>query len=205
MAGLPPKAAAGLEWASEAAFDPKRPSEVQRNEEIKLESDRLNRWLTLGAHVGVLVGIFLLIAELNQNSTLMRAQIFNDRAGHGIALFTSISESPELSEIDGLLAESGFPGNSDLYSKLTRTQKSRYLWLMRADRFRIENLLYQMVLGISEPFYGTVFVGHLLIAKYEVFFEDEVSKNILEFRGVGHVNNLKQLVAEVEGMLPEND
>jgi hypothetical protein len=52
-----------------------------------LKADAINRWLTLGANLGVLVGIFLLIAELNQNSTLMRAQIFNDRAGHGIALF----------------------------------------------------------------------------------------------------------------------
>ncbi len=161
--------------------------------------------MTLGANLGVLVGIFLLIAELNQNSTLMRAQIFNDRAGHGIALFTSIAESSELSEIDGLIAESGFPENADVYSKLTRAQKSRYLWLMRADRFRIENLLYQMALGISEPYSGTVFVGHLLIRKYEVFFEDDASENILQFRGVRHINRLEQLVAEVEGMLRESD
>ena len=70
-----------------------------------MKADAINRWLTLGANLGVLIGIFLLIAELNQNSTLMRAQIFNDRAGHGIALFTSIAESSELSEIDGLIAE----------------------------------------------------------------------------------------------------
>ena len=170
-----------------------------------MKADAINRWLTLGANLGVLVGIFLLIAELNQNSTLMRAQIFNDRAGHGIALFTSIAESSELSEIDGLLAESGFPENADVYSKLTRTQKSQYLWLVRADRFRIENLLYQMALGISEPYSGTVFVGHLLIRKYEVFFEDDASENILQFRGVLHINRLEQLVAEVEGMLRESD
>jgi hypothetical protein len=43
-----------------------------------MDSDRINRWLTLGANVGVLVGIILLVLELNQNSVLMRAQIFND-------------------------------------------------------------------------------------------------------------------------------
>ena len=170
-----------------------------------MKAEAINRWLTLGANLGVLVGIFLLVAELNQNSTLMRAQIFNDRADHGIALFTSIAESSELSEIDGLIAESGFPENADVYSKLTRTQKSQYLWLMRADRFRIENLLYQMALGISKPFSGTVSVGQLLIRKYEVFFEDDASENILQFRGVHHVNRLEQLVDEVEAMLQESD
>ena len=34
-----------------------------------MKAAKLNRWLTLGANLGVLVGIFLLIAELNQNST----------------------------------------------------------------------------------------------------------------------------------------
>ena len=42
-----------------------------------MKPDNLNKWLTLGANVGVLIGIILLVAELNQNSTLMRAQIFN--------------------------------------------------------------------------------------------------------------------------------
>ena len=43
-----------------------------------MESDRVNRWLTLGANIGVLVGIVLLIFELNQNREMMRAQIRNE-------------------------------------------------------------------------------------------------------------------------------
>ena len=170
-----------------------------------MKAEAINRWLALGANLGVLVGIFLLIAELNQNSTLMRAQIFNDRAGHGIDQFTSIAESSELSEIDGLVAESGFPENADAYSKLTRTQKTQYLWLMRAERFRVENLLYQMALGILEPDDGTVFTARLLIRKYEVFLEDETSVNILRLRGVQRIDRLKGLVAEVEGMIRQSD
>ncbi len=45
-----------------------------------MESDRLNRWLTLGANVGVLIGIVLLIIELDQNRDMMRAQIRNELA-----------------------------------------------------------------------------------------------------------------------------
>ena len=42
-----------------------------------MESERLNRWLTLGANLGVLVGILLLVFELNQNRDLVRAQTEN--------------------------------------------------------------------------------------------------------------------------------
>lgn len=50
-----------------------------------MDSDRLNKWLTLGANVGVLIGIILLVIELNQNRDMMRshlkAQGFNSRIG----------------------------------------------------------------------------------------------------------------------------
>ncbi len=45
-----------------------------------MDSNRLNRWLTLGANVGVLIGIVLLIIELDQNRDMMRAQIRNELA-----------------------------------------------------------------------------------------------------------------------------
>ncbi len=45
-----------------------------------MDSNRLNRWLTLGANVGVLIGIILLIIELDQNRDMMRAQIRNELA-----------------------------------------------------------------------------------------------------------------------------
>ena len=45
-----------------------------------MDSDRLNRWLTLGANVGVLVGIILLIVEIGQNTDMLRAQIVQSRA-----------------------------------------------------------------------------------------------------------------------------
>ncbi len=33
-----------------------------------MDSDRLNRWMTLAANLGVLAGIFLLLVELRQNT-----------------------------------------------------------------------------------------------------------------------------------------
>lgn len=40
-----------------------------------MESNRLAQWLTIGANLGVLIGILLLIAELKQNQDMMRAEI----------------------------------------------------------------------------------------------------------------------------------
>ena len=44
-----------------------------------MDSNKVNRWLTLGANLGVLVGIVLILIELNQNSELMKAQMIQSR------------------------------------------------------------------------------------------------------------------------------
>ena len=38
-------------------------------------SDRLGRWLTLGANLGVVLGLIILIVEVRQNADLTRAQM----------------------------------------------------------------------------------------------------------------------------------
>jgi hypothetical protein len=158
-----------------------------------MNTKNLTQWLTLGANLGVLIGIFLLIVELNQNSTLMRAQIFNDRTDQGIAQFMTMAESPELSEIGRVLRSSGFPDNASAFSKLTDTQKHQYYWLIRADRYRVENILYQQSLGILEHDLGPIISGRNLIRKYEAMNEDDLfSQRPLV------VDRLRQLVSEAE-------
>jgi len=36
-----------------------------------MDFDRLNKWLTLGANLGVLLGILLLVVEVRQNQEIM--------------------------------------------------------------------------------------------------------------------------------------
>ena len=43
--------------------------------------DNLNRWLTVGANLGVLIGIIFLIVEVQQNNLIARSQIRMDIAG----------------------------------------------------------------------------------------------------------------------------
>lgn len=59
---------------------------------------RINKWLTLGANLGVLVGLFLLVFELRQNADLAIAQFRLDRS---IAYdqFEQISIDPSFAEV----------------------------------------------------------------------------------------------------------
>jgi hypothetical protein len=43
-----------------------------------MDFDRLNRWLTLVANVGILLGLILVILEINQNSQIARASLINE-------------------------------------------------------------------------------------------------------------------------------
>ena len=44
-----------------------------------MDIEKLNRWLTLGANVGVLAGIIFLALEIQQNSRLARLQFEDER------------------------------------------------------------------------------------------------------------------------------
>ena len=44
-----------------------------------MESDRLNRWLTLAANVGVLAGLIFLVVEIRHTNDLARADAYRSR------------------------------------------------------------------------------------------------------------------------------
>ena len=64
-----------------------------------MESDRLNRWLTLGANVGVLIGIILLIIELDQNRDMMRAQTRHELAMGIVDLLQVPASNEQLADL----------------------------------------------------------------------------------------------------------
>ena len=64
-----------------------------------MNSDRLNRWLTLGANVGVLVGIILLLVELDQNRDMMRAQTRHDMAMGIVDLLMIPASNAQLTDV----------------------------------------------------------------------------------------------------------
>ena len=66
--------------------------------EVAVNSDKINRWLTLGANLGVLIGIVLILAELSQNADLMLAQMTQARGDSVVQTYRELMNS------DGWLA-----------------------------------------------------------------------------------------------------
>ena len=64
-----------------------------------MNTDKLNRWLTLGANIGVLTGIILLVVELEQSRNMMRAEIRNELAAEIIGLLNDVAYNPDFASI----------------------------------------------------------------------------------------------------------
>lgn len=64
-----------------------------------MDSPRLTRWLTLGANVAVVVGIVLLIVELEQNRQQMRAQTRHELAMGIVDLLQMPAGNPQLADV----------------------------------------------------------------------------------------------------------
>lgn len=62
----------------------------------KMDSDRLNRWMTLGANLGVLVGVFLLLIELRQNTESAELQAAQSYVALSHELDFRIVDDPSL-------------------------------------------------------------------------------------------------------------
>ena len=143
----------------------------------------------------IVAGLILVAYELRQNSQLMRDQVCNDRSEQGIEVCLAISESHEHSEIDSQLITSGFPDVATAYSQLSSLQKRQYAWFMRANRFRLENVLYQQVIGVMEYDEGHIAGANRLLNAYESMGPDGNP-----ITGRDSTERLRRLVAQVEEM-----
>ena len=121
-----------------------------------MTSDSLNRWLTMSTNVGVVIGLVLLIIELNQNSELVRAQIHQARSDSYVSDMIAISDTEFLLPAYEKLRVGG--GITDLTSlealdPIERERIRRYSQARLAD---YDNLFYQYRLGyLDEEFYQT--------------------------------------------------
>jgi len=141
----------------------------------------------------IVVGLLLVAYELRQNSQLMSAQVFNDRSSQGIEVFLAVAVSSELSKIDAKLRAAGFPDKPAAYSELSDVQKRQYSWLLRADRFRLENVLYQQVIGVMDYDEGHLGGANNLVKIYKAIGEQGDP-----FLGHGSTRRLERLISEVE-------
>jgi len=106
-----------------------------------LNTDGLTRWLTLAANVGVLAGIILLIAELDQNRELVKAETRHAIADQYINFMQETVNSGEMADIVLRVVND---------EELTPQERLRYQFRLRVW-FRIAgNVHYQYEQGLFD-------------------------------------------------------
>ena len=115
-----------------------------------MKTKKLNRWLALGANLGVLIGLVLLVYEVRQNSDLMRAQISMERANTNMQILADFSNGGELIPIDVKLREEfeGFPTTLGWSKGLTAEERRRYEFWMFVRLTELNNDWYQCTSGL---------------------------------------------------------
>jgi hypothetical protein len=106
-----------------------------------VESDRLTRWLTIGANLGVLLGLLLLVAELKQNRDMTRAQIRHELAMGIVDLLQVSAGNEQLADVllRGISGETLTP--TELFQFEMRTNALFRYW---------EDVHYQYRVGLYD-------------------------------------------------------
>jgi hypothetical protein len=106
-----------------------------------MEPDKVNRWLTLGANVGVLVGIILLVIELDQNRDMIRAQTRNDISQQLSNRLLLVASNSELNSVTR---------RAKLGEELSADEEQQ-VWLYQVANLRDwENMHYQYRHGMFD-------------------------------------------------------
>ena len=107
---------------------------IVTDQESSMESDKVNRWLTLGANIGVLIGIILLVVELDQNRESVRAQTRNDISQQLANRLLTVASNIQMASVKRR-AEAG--------EELTADEEHQYFLFFVANMRDWENMHYQ--------------------------------------------------------------
>jgi hypothetical protein len=120
--------------------------------EARLESDRVNRWLTLGANLGVLIGLILLIVEIEQNSELVRAEIEHTRSEAYVAWLRQAAANDQILNLFVTMGtlEGSF---GDRFAQLEPIERMRFQQIVEARFYDYENLFGQYENGFVSQTY----------------------------------------------------
>ena len=153
-----------------------------------LESEGINRWLTLGANLAVFVGIVLLIFELSENREMMRAQTRHDMAMGIVELQRGIAENEQLADV----LYRGYTGE-----ELSPSEQFQLRTILNAILRYWEDVHYQYRLGLyDEPEFS-----RQREAWRELFStSSKVRSYWCEVRG----RYSNEFVLELDALLPDN-
>jgi hypothetical protein len=121
-----------------------------------VNADSANRWLTLGANLGVVIGLILLIVELNQNSSLVKAQIHQARSDNYESFMLDIADTEFLLPAYEKFAAAGGPADVSALEVLDSIERERIRRYYQGRLGGYDNLYFQYQQGyIDEEFYNT--------------------------------------------------
>jgi hypothetical protein len=123
-----------------------------------MSMEALNRWFTLLANIGVLAGILFLALEISQNTSMMRADSYQNRSDSYRELWMSVPESEllatALAKIDYFSVDCAPEPYS--VSTLTDTEVVAIHSFLRSLYVRLDNLRFQYTNGVLDrAFYET--------------------------------------------------
>ncbi len=119
-----------------------------------MSADSINKWLSLGANIGVVIDLILLFVEIDQNSDLVRAQIHQARSDQHVSNRLQNADSEFLMPaLAKFFAAGGFKTPSAL-DQLTTVEVARIREFFYAYHQDYDNLYYQYQQGyLDEEYY----------------------------------------------------
>ena len=106
-----------------------------------MKAEKLNSWLTLGANVGVVIGLVLLVIQIDQNTNMMQAQMNQSRTDTALVVQYAVANSDYIPAIAAKVSSG---------ENLTREETFRYQAHFRAFNRNMDNLIWQYDHGYLE-------------------------------------------------------
>ncbi|MFT7653265.1 MAG: hypothetical protein ACI9ON_003115 [Limisphaerales bacterium] len=148
-----------------------------------MKSELLNTWLSVAANFGVVVGLGILIFEVNQSTRVATADANLNRADSISQALVEYAVSDDLAQIDVKAAEQGL-------ESLTSVERSRLVMWESAKILRVESQYLQFEQGLlGEDFYENGFV-------------DVVQQSLPRWKGLGLListgSSFRKVVEEID-------
>ncbi len=104
-----------------------------------MNTEALNRWLTLGANVGVIAGIVFLGVEIQQSTAVTRSVAAQEISNTSVEYFMRIAENPDLARV--VMVANADPG------ALSDVEIVQYRYVIGAVFLLLEGAYKQFQLG----------------------------------------------------------
>ncbi len=158
-----------------------------------MNADSVSKWLTLTTNIGVVIGLILLLVELDQNSDLVRAQIHQARSDAHVGHRLNDVESKHWTPIMLKLQEHGYPSDIASIDALSPEELYRFKDYIAARHTDLDNLHYQHQQGyLDEEYY-----------EYKVAYAIQRMAPYWEKLNVFRTNVRPNFAAEIERIMRE--